>query len=253
MLVNKIALDYLRLATYNMSAYNDLARAIQYIAPDDMKQRKWIQYKGIGDDKRFAGHGLQMDDDKKPTIDHYVAHVSGEESAQLFAYDFEHVYATRLDIQLTLECPSWYRARDFCDELSEPERWKGKGRQRMPELYEKPEGKGDGVTIGSRDSGRYIRVYEKYDEWGKKWLRFEIEYKKSLAKTVYRAMKESYENESTPEGVMTDYMLSELQSLPEVNTVNFFVVGWAMAIMSSARELLGLSLMWPLCDGYKLA
>lgn len=231
MLTNKVSLDYLRLATYNMESFGEIAKAMQVIKPSSTS-RKWIQYTGMGDDTHFFGHGLTNDGD-----DHYVAEVSGPESVHLFHYDFEWVYATRIDLQITCECPEWYEAREFKDAIYPQEAWAEKGRRRKPKLTESDTG--HTVNIGSRDSDRYIRIYEKFGEDGRRYIRFEVEYKRKMAKSVYSDLKGAASLSSERlEFLLNSIVLSELRALPEVDIVNFFLVRLVMVMMQIGQKRL---------------
>lgn len=221
MLIDKPQCDYLRLATFHPEHYQTLAPIVLNIPLDqDRRETRWLDYKGFGNKSNtaFAGQGTIKSGRRKGQW-HSVAHLSGEQSNMLLQYHFpDEIYCTRIDLQVTVRCPEKYDAYKFHQDLEDEEiDWPA--RRRKPLLIKGPKGEGDSVYIGSRDSDKYIRVYEKFNEAGKRFLRLEVEYKRQRARNTYE-----YITARRQDTAIAFLLMSELDLLPRLEIVDFLKV-----------------------------
>ena len=174
MTVQRAYLDYLRLASWHDASALKLTAQLRRAFPK-WRDGYWLQYRGWYADNAFYGIGEQ---NRKR---HYVWRVSGNSSSVLYeAADFlGEVYATRLDVQVTIPLPDNYDPfivyQDQKDLMS-----------RGTTIIESDTG--STIYFGSRVSDRFARMYTKeYDEG--RFLRLEFEFKGKTAKALYFKMK----------------------------------------------------------------
>jgi hypothetical protein len=170
----------------------------------DTREAKRMQYVGVEDGNLnwFIGKAKQNYED------HWMFQASGEAADVAFdpicdnwvAYDWS---VTRIDLQITIPLPAYYQSRQLYDDI---EAWSGDGRPRRPSLVQSGDGN-DTVYIGSRTSNRFIRIYVKPLDEGKKALRMEVEYKRELAHRVFHDCRNDREN-------VTLILAHELSALP---------------------------------------
>lgn len=141
-----------------------------------------MQYHGkiqtMDDGSVFWGTGLQGE------FNHHLVQVSGAAadrfSAFLLSSSLSKYSVSRVDIQLTLPLPEWFKARDFLDNLRNGV-WLGRSRKcTMVDNYG-----ADTVYIGSRKSDRFARLYVKEESY----YRLEFEYKGDRAAAVFDTLK----------------------------------------------------------------
>lgn len=212
-MIDSVEIDYLRMATFNPDEFLDLQTYVQYSVAnfDDYELGKWRNYTGYWYDKKqgFWGTGMQG---KK---EHCVGQVSGCWAAVLAKSDFRpDTYCTRVDLQLTVESPAKYDAYKLATKLSSAQ-WKG--HKKEPQLIKNFDGSGDTVAMGNRGSQRYIRIYEKFDDKGRRFIRFEVEFKQKLAKAVW----EMIASRGNTAGVRASILAGEIERLPLVNDPSF--------------------------------
>lgn len=134
----------------------------------------WLQYKGWYGDNAFYGIGEQ--NHKR----HYVWRLSGSSSSVLYdlADGMSEIYATRLDVQVTIPLPDDYSAfsvyQDQRDIL-------GRGTTIIESET------GSTIYFGSRVSDRFARMYTKEYEDGR-FLRLEFEFKGKTARALHDRM-----------------------------------------------------------------
>lgn len=167
--------DWLTICTYNFKAYTDAAAFIRHANPSaKWTGKRWLQYAGFHDDANaFYGHAIQSNDKE-----HYVVKISGFAANafleiirnEKFASNF---YCTRLDVQRTRKPPKWWKPRELKDWLTDE--------GSKCSLIESDTG--NTIYIGSRESGRFCRIYEKVYET--KYLRLEIELKSDHSRAAY--------------------------------------------------------------------
>lgn len=136
-------------------------------------------YQGLSKGSCFLGVGEQ---NKKS---HAMLRVSGSESHMAFwnYYNPASVKCTRIDLQITIDLPDNYSARQLTDDLREAVKNKNIA------IVENTNNL-DTIYIGSRTSDRFCRIYVK--EIDKNfYLRYEVEFKGAWAETVSKAIFEN--------------------------------------------------------------
>lgn len=167
-------LDWLTLATYKFKAYTDLAAILRRNYYGEWYGGNWLQYKGYRSKLgMFYGDAVQSNNKT-----HYVMQVSGEISQEIATLllkmpDPLSWYATRMDLQKTIPMQEWWNVRHLYDWIKE----NGKTASSVQS------DSGDTLYIGSRQSERFTRIYEK--DYGSKWLRLEIELKQGHARNAW--------------------------------------------------------------------
>lgn len=156
-------IDYLRLGTWDSSAYCAVADKInQHFLT---KPGHWLQYHGRRAKDGTAFHGTGNQGGKI----HHVCHISGDDAEQWahhlkLAVSGDTLYCTRIDVQTTIKHPKNY------DPLVFYELAKRKSRSVIlnPETST--------VYLGARSSDLFMRMYEKI-VLDKMYLRLEFELK----------------------------------------------------------------------------
>lgn len=188
---SKSNLDYLRVATWDMSAAMDLFADLRRWA-SGWKGSKWLQYNGYRLDGCFYGTGEQKE--KR----HYIADFSGPISRDLMgmANDVKF-YATRIDLQVTIPMPIDYEPFSLYAEI------KALSKVNTSIIHSDT---GSTIYIGARAGQKFARIYEKQlgDE---RWLRLEFEVKGRLANVVYLQLREGISNDT-----VFDHFLSKLKA-----------------------------------------
>lgn len=165
--------DYLRLASWNETAYMNVLARIMTAWPDGWEQSRWLQYKGWRKESFFIGHGMQQ---KKS---HTIINVSGSLAHRLLETlkTLPEWYCTRIDVQITIKATgdlteALAMVRDDC-------------KTENTTLIESKEN--DTLYLGSRSSDTFLRLYEKYIG-DKKYLRLEFELKGARARAAWDAI-----------------------------------------------------------------
>lgn len=227
MIVNKVALDYWRLTTFDFKKYQ---RLVWDVVPNDVSGERggFQQYKGTQYAHIFHGQGEQGGKT------HYLIHVSGERTQELMneLIDNDDLRSTRIDVQLTLPLPGDFDCRELTDALRFGV-WPGI--ERDVQLIDN--GGDDTVTVGDRTSDRYIRIYVKE----KGWLRFEVEFKGDRAQRAALLISDGKQT------AMCGIVLSELNRLPNAPYLDLF----RTHIVSRGCEELGVLVKVKSTDGLK--
>lgn len=169
----KAYIDYLRLATFDDSAYLETVGRLYHIFTK-RRAGHWLQYQGFWSDIGFYGVGNQ--NGKR----HYVMFVSGYAASDFAALMVdENFYCTRIDLQKTIENNGEYDARTEFDNL----RAQFDGKRSLSIIQSDT---GDTLYIGTRTSDLYTRIYEKAE---RQYLRLEFEIKGDTAKQVWHNLK----------------------------------------------------------------
>ena len=171
--MGQAALDYLRLATWDINEHVFLLSDILSSSPGEWEPGKWLQYHGWKRDSVFIGTGEQRG--KR----HSVINISGYQSEHNFKnfLKFETYYATRIDLQITIPKPSGI-------ELAET--YKGLQKQLIKSSLIQSE-ENDTLYVGARSSSVFTRLYEKpLDEM---YLRLEFEFKGKVARGIWLALQ----------------------------------------------------------------
>lgn len=166
-------LDYIRLATWNSTHYAYMASEIMRVWTWDYKPGKWQQYTGHRAKSFFMGTGEQ---DKRR---HHVVHASGSlaERMRKSFMQFDGFYGTRADLQMTVLKPRWVDLHKLHKNMGE----------KLTTLQSSE--KNDTLYIGSRESDKFARLYEK--PLGERmFLRMEFELKGAMAAGAWKAILE---------------------------------------------------------------
>lgn len=201
MMLNKPMVDYLTLTGFGV--INELATVFYDAVGLAPKETRQMQYRGHAVDGLFFGTARQRDNV------HAMLRASGERADDMFwrTRDID-ANCTRIDLQVTIDCPADYDVRELYDVLNEAPRWTWVGK--VPNLSFIQSGDGcDTLYIGSRSSRRFIRIYIKPDANGDpKYLRFELESKGARANAVRDAI-------GRDPGALKRVLADELERLPD--------------------------------------
>lgn len=166
--------DWLTIASYKFKSYTQVAAWVRSKYGTTWKRSKWLQYEGFTNGSIFYGKAQQTNKEE-----HYIVKVSG-----LMASDFlthfrqlhfaDTFYCTRIDIQRTIPRPVWWIPREVKDAIH--------NEGVVCSMVESDTG--STVYIGSRSSGRFVRLYEK-DMSKAKFVRLEIELKGGHSRNAY--------------------------------------------------------------------
>lgn len=164
-------LDYLRLATWNTAHYSYMASELMRVWTWDYRPGKWQQYTGHRAKSFFMGTGEQ---DKRR---HHVVHASGSlaERMRKSFMQFDGLYGTRLDLQMTILEPAWVDLAKLHKNLG----------KKVSTLISSEEN--DTLYIGSRESDKFARLYEKPLN-DRMYLRMEFELKGRMAAGAWNAI-----------------------------------------------------------------
>lgn len=164
-------LDYLRLATWNSAHYAYMASELMRVWTWEYRPGKWQQYTGHRARSFFMGTGEQ---DKRR---HHVVHASGSlaERMRKSFMQFDGLYGTRADIQMTILKPEW-----VC--LAKLHKNMGAKNTTLISSEENST-----LYIGSRESDKFARLYEKPLR-DKMFLRMEFELKGKMAAGAWNAI-----------------------------------------------------------------
>jgi hypothetical protein len=184
--MGKAALDYLRLATWDINEHVFLLSDILSQSPGEFEPAKWLQYHGWKRDGVFIGTGEQKG--KR----HSVVDISGycaEHNYQNFLH-FDSYYSTRIDLQVTIPKPDGIELSEVYKDLKDA---KVKTSIIQSEIN-------DTLYVGARTSPVFTRLYEKpLDEM---YLRLEFEFKGKVAKAIWKALRA----ESTMDEIYQHYL-----------------------------------------------
>lgn len=170
--MSKSALDYLRLATWDITEHTNLLAELLQNSGGKWEHSKWLQYHGWKRETFFLGTGFQ----KKHR--HSIINISGYQADRNYTNlaTLESYYATRVDLQITIPQP---------DNVS------------LPEVYEWLQIDGvkasiiqselnDTLYVGARTSDVFIRLYQK--PLDQMYLRLEFEFKGRVARGIWNAL-----------------------------------------------------------------
>lgn len=169
----KSALDFLRLATWDIIGHTDTLSETLLAEPGEWEPGKWLQYHGWRKDGQFIGTGEQ--NGKR----HSIVNISGYQADAKYRpfLSFESYYATRVDIQVTLPKPASVDLADIY------RTWQNK-KSKISLIQSE---KNDTLYIGARTSDVFIRLYEK--PLDQLYLRLEFEFKGKAARAIWRSLQ----------------------------------------------------------------
>ncbi len=206
MYVDAPALDWITLTTFSGGDNAHYRNILQDASKADQTRELRIpRYLGIIADGVYLAMGEQ---NKKR---HYMLQLRGAAAERYKGgvRGLSDSRCTRVDCQITIEIVDGWSARDFHDKIKR-RAWPGTKRnhRRKVNLIEN-EGF-DTVYIGSKSSEKRLCIYVKEGEDGKRYLRFEVRYKKDKADVTFGKM---LQGEITP----NDIVGYELSLLPKYN------------------------------------
>lgn len=180
MIVNAAAVDFLTLTSWNDRVMKRFEACLETHAIEPMREIRRMQYRGTIANNVFVGWGEQGGHR------HHMLQASGMD-ADIVAPMLLDLPAkcTRIDLQVTVKLPKEFSPSYDAQKLR---RWDGPGRSRKVTYMQSGDGF-DTIYIGSRSSRRYIRLYVKPDHEGVPHLRFEIEYKRELAESLWEELR----------------------------------------------------------------
>lgn len=175
MIVNRVAIDWVTVGSFDQREPRRMSTALDGHMKRTREGASVMQYRGQAWESGFVGNAEQ--DDRVHTLCNVTGSYADRCFFDILRYATKGASFTRIDVQLTIELPEWYSARELNDYLA----FVLKRRIMLIENSGL-----DTVYVGSRQSSRYIRIYVKEDSSGKRWLRFEIETKKDRDKVPDR-------------------------------------------------------------------
>lgn len=199
MIINEVAPDWLTLTTFDEIPAYALQQIIDRHSTGPLEDQKRMQYSGFRKGQLFLGRSLQLG------LPHYMFQASGLGAALTWVdcAEIALLKCTRIDLQLTIPMPKWYSSRDFYDALA--------AHPKLPDVSIVQSGDGlDTIYVHRRISRRFWRVYAKLDAAGRKWLRFEVEFKRELAAAVWEQLRDSDDSYR----LMAELVAAELDSCP---------------------------------------
>ncbi len=198
----KSALDYLRLATWDITEHTHVLSDILTSEAGEWEPGKWLQYHGWQKDSSFVGTGEQ--NHKR----HSIINVSGYQADAKYKsfLKFDTYYATRIDIQITIPKPS------DIDLATIYKQWSN-DKTKISLIQSE---NNDTLYIGQRTSPVFIRLYEK--PLDSMHLRLEFEFKGKVARGIWRAIR----SKSTIDEIFQHYL--HKSSLPDSVKQHYFSV-----------------------------
>lgn len=151
-----------------------------------IRRTKALQYDGeqfyTENGSFFLGHGIQKG------RDHWMIRISGELSNDYVKKATKHcqdglMRCSRIDLQMTIIEPETWNQESFLKRMLAAGRKVG-----WVESSDRVHGRMATVYVGSRESQRFARIYNKGSHDGHKLLRMEFEFKSPLAQGMLRAL-----------------------------------------------------------------
>lgn len=234
MILNRPAIDWLTLTTYDRLTQLDMARLLTRLRPDWQKQAvkgQMLQYIGQRGEQWFVGAGQQNGKD------HYLFRFSGDLSDAITWQALRPpIDCTRIDVQITLPLPlpieeTYTAYKTLIDASEEREIARGQKRRNIDAVVS-PDGFCT-LYVGSRESERFYRLYVK-ESAGSHFIRFEVEFKgsASFAGRVWR------DTARHPDRIVT-LLKGELETLPDhplTNPLKEALVGVPGDVMKAERR-----------------
>lgn len=206
MITGTAALDWLSLTTFHYPLCGRFQGLVERFALGPVEQAKRMQYRGIEADGLFFGEATQDGNW------HGLFQASGMAAEMVWPnVNAWPVKCTRLDLQITCRVPGGYSAYHASNAIRE---WDGPGRPRKVTLIQSGDGL-DTVYVGSRSSDRFTRLYVKLDAAGGRWLRFEMEYKGTVAQQAFEKLRE----DPNPQEAMENALRGEIEAIPSMPAI----------------------------------
>lgn len=213
--MSKAALDFLRLATWDINEHVFLLSDVLSSSPGDWKPGKWLQYHGWKRDAVFIGTGEQRQ--KR----HSIINISGYQSDHNFQnfLKFETYYATRIDLQITIPKPAGI---DLAEVYKDLQKELIKTSLIQSELN-------DTLYVGARTSPVFTRLYEK--PLDQMYLRLEFEFKGKVARGIWLALQA----DNTVDEIYQHYL--NRSKLPDCVTRHFYAVEDGATAFAIRKEI----------------
>jgi hypothetical protein len=232
MITHRPAIDWLTLTTFQLKTVMKMVDMIEPLTRGKATvESRVMQYDGNRGEGFFIGHGRQNGKE------HHIFRFSGDLADAVTWQSLRPpIDCSRIDLQLTLPLPC--KISDSFDAFVDL--------MRMTEAHENERGQRarnvDGVVspdgfctmyLGSRESGRFYRLYVK-EHMGEYFLRLEVEYKgkSKLAGRIWR------DTGKRPESIVK-YLKGEISTLPMHELTRPFheaLTGVAGDIMKNERR-----------------
>lgn len=196
----KSALDYLRLATWDIISHTDLLAELLIDSCGEWQVSKWLQYHGWKREQFFLGTGFQKE--KRHSIINISGYQADRNVTNLLV--LESYYATRIDIQITTPQPENIVLPTVYQELKLAD---VKTSIIQSELN-------DTLYVGARTSPVFIRLYQK--PLDKMHLRLEFEFKGKVARGIWKSLQ----SENTVDEVFQHYLAKS--KLPDYVKAHYF-------------------------------
>lgn len=193
-IINKVQIDWITGTTFDAELWRDTVKQLQGHVNESPRPDNRGGYRGSSGESIWYGQGTQQEQE------HFMIVASGAGSPAAFPDIASRLKVTRLDIQVTIELPDWYKSRALVDTLRYG---KWPGRRRVIPMREDGKG-GTTVYIGSPTSDKMIRIYVK----GEYYLRYEIQYRRGYAEDAARHCLIGGQN------AMSAILATELTKLP---------------------------------------
>lgn len=198
MIVNEPACDYLTLGTFSRETGDQFLRAMDTLSPQVSETQRRMQYEGLAKGSVFVGSAMQGE------RMHYLFQASGSIAQPALNLTSPlTANCTRIDIQITMLPPVNYHHRSVYEALKRTED--------APHCSIVESGDGlDTIYVGRRSARRFLRIYLKLADDGRRWLRFEAEYKRELAHSIREELRQADDTQR----LMASLLLGELQFTP---------------------------------------
>lgn len=214
--MSKADVDFLRLATWDITAHTNLLSDFLTEGTGNWEHGKWLQYHGWRREQVFLGTGYQ---EKRR---HSIINISGYSADRNYRslLCFDSYYCTRIDIQITILKPAGIELAKVYDQLK---------KQEIKASLISSE-KNDTLYIGARTSDVFTRLYEKPLE--AMHLRLEFEFKGKVARAIWKALQ----SENTVDEIFQHYL--EKSKLPPYVKVHYFEVQDGETAFATRQEIL---------------
>lgn len=200
--MSKCALDYLRLATWDIVDHTDLLAELLLDSDGKWKHSKWLQYHGWKRETFFLGTGEQ--NQKRHSIINISGYQADRNRSNLLGLG--RYYCTRIDVQITIPQP---------EEIN------------LPIVYQELKSEGikasiiqselnDTLYVGARTSPVFTRLYQK--PLDVIHLRLEFEFKGKVARGIWHALQAK----NTVDEVFQHYLAKS--KLPDYVRAHYFDV-----------------------------
>ncbi|MCK5612781.1 hypothetical protein KAR91_63500 [Candidatus Pacearchaeota archaeon] len=213
--MSRADLDFLRLATWDITEHTNILADFLTEGAGEWEHSKWLQYHGWKRETVFLGTGYQ----KKRR--HSVINISGYAADRNYRslLEYDGYYATRIDLQITIEKPEL---------IYLPKVYRQLRKQEIKTSLISSE-KNDTLYVGARTSDVFTRLYEKPLE--KMYLRLEFEFKGKVARAIWRALQ----GKSTVDEIFQHYL--EKSKLPPYVKVLYFEVQDGATAFATRQEI----------------